>query len=135
MKINYPIKLVIAFFALLVVSLWNKIGNSSNQIVWLNSIQLCIAVLTLFAGNRIAKLLQVSQARFNAIFFGFMFFKMIITLFLICIYLIMNKINLKVGTIFIVCSYFIYTYFEIQFILAKLRTDYEKKQNVSDAYK
>ncbi|NQW42629.1 MAG: hypothetical protein HQ463_04265 [Bacteroidetes bacterium] len=121
--------LLIAFLVLAGISTLNKISLNNNDIIWLNVIGFIIAASTLFSAYRVNSSLFVSQAKFNAVFFGTMFLKMFFALFLIGIYLKFNDIRNKIGVIFIVCSYFIYTCFEIQFILSKLRSNSKKNKN------
>ena len=108
-------------------------GKTDN--IWLIAIGFLIAVSAFISGIKVVKDISLSQARFNASFFGMMFFKMILAFILIILYLKFSGFANKLGVIFIVCSYFIYTCFEIQFILHKLRTNSEKIQNADNARK
>ena len=79
--------------------------------------------------------LNISQSRFNAVFFGSMGLRMMTALILIGIYLVISPVINKIGIIFLICVYFVYMGFEIKFILPKLRTDSEKSKNTDDARK
>ena len=56
-------------------------------------------------------------------------------LIFVIIYLKCSTLGNKYSVIFMLCIYFIYTGFEIQFILSKLRTNSEKDKNGEDARK
>ncbi len=90
---------------------------------------------TLFAIRKISNAINVTQAKFNAVYFGSMGVKMILALIYIVIYLKFSILVSKYAVVFMLCSYFIYTGFEIQFILSKLRTNSEKDKNGDDARK
>lgn len=78
---------------------------------------------------------EISQSKFNARFFGSMGLRMIICLSTIGIYLAISEVKTRIGSIFLVISYFIYMGFEIRIILHKLRTDSEKSKNADNARK
>ena len=112
-----------------------QLTKSNLDKIFLASISLAMMLLFILGTNKILNSLSISQSRFNAVFFGSMGLRMITTLILIGIYLIMSELINKPGIIFLICVYFVYMGFEIQFILPKLRTDSEKSKNTDDARK
>lgn len=106
-----------------------------NDKYWIISSILIFLFNTLFAMRKISGAVNVSQSKFNAIYFGSMGLKMILALIFIVIYLKVSQIPNKFAVVFMLITYFIYTGFEIQFILAKLRTNSEKDKNGDDARK
>ncbi len=103
--------------------------------IWLLSISLAFGLICMYGTTRIISAFDVSQSRFNARYFGTMGSRMLIGIILIVIYLKMNSVVNKVGTIFLICSYFVYMGFEIRIILSKLRTNSEKPKNADNAQK
>lgn len=125
------------FFVLqiLLVVFIPAITTSSNDQFFLLGCNLVLGLLFLFGTHRLVQKLAVSQSQFNMAFFGGLGMRLIISLMLILIYLKLSHIpNIK-GVIFMICSYFIFVGFEIQFILPKLRTDSENSKNTDDARK
>ena len=106
-----------------------------NDKYWLMGSILIFLFNTLFAMRKISGAVNVSQSKFNAIYFGSMGLKMILALIFIVIYLNISVIPNKFAVVFMLITYFIYTGFEIQFILSKLRTNSEKDKNGEDARK
>lgn len=92
-------------------------------------------VIFILGAKKILRTLSVSQAQFNAKFFGSMGLRIIIALISIAMYLVFSPVINKFGAIFLLISYFVYMGFEIQIILHKLRTDSEKSKNTDDARK
>ena len=106
-----------------------------NDKYWIMGSILIFLFNTLFAMRKISGAVNVSQSKFNAIYFGSMGLKMILALIFIIIYLNISVIPKKFAVVFMLITYFIYTGFEIQFILSKLRTNSEKDKNGEDARK
>lgn len=106
-----------------------------NDKYWMIASILIFLLNTLFAMRKISGAVNVSQSKFNAIYFGSMGLKMILALIFIVIYLNVSAIPNKFAVVFMLITYFIYTGFEIQFILSKLRTNSEKDKNGEDARK
>ncbi len=106
-----------------------------NDKYWILGAILVFLLNTLFAMRKISGAVNVSQSKFNAIYFGSMGLKMIFALIFIVIYLNISTIPNKFAVVFMLITYFIYTGFEIQFILSKLRTNSEKDKNGDDARK
>lgn len=102
---------------------------------WMLGAILVFLLNTLFAMRKISGAVNVSQSKFNAIYFGSMGLKMIFALIFIVIYLNISVVPNKFAVVFMLITYFIYTGFEIQFILSKLRTNSEKDKNGEDARK
>lgn len=111
------------------------LSKNNGDAMLLMLISLVFAMVFLFGSKRILSGLNTSQSRFNALFFGMMGLRMLTALIFIVIYLMVSSIVNKPGTIFLICSYFVYMGFEIKFILPKLRTDSEKSKNTDDARK
>ena len=109
------------------VSLNDKIALTSG----------CLLFLIIFSVGlmRLLNIGEISQSKFNAKFFGSMGLRMLTGLGTIGIYLAISPIINKVGTIFLLISYFVYMGFEIRIILHKLRTDSEKSKNADNARK
>lgn len=99
----------------------------------LSVLELLFCLLFIVAAIRLSSALNVSQSQFNARYFGSMGLRLITVLILIAIYLYTSEVINKVGTIFLILSYFVYMGFEIRIILHKLRTNSEKSQNTDDA--
>ena len=112
-----------------------QLSKSNTDKILLASISLAMLLLFILGTNKILKGLNISQSRFNAVFFGSMGLRMVSTLILIGIYLVISPLINKFGIIFLICIYFVYMSFEIKFILPKLRTDSEKSKNTDDARK
>lgn len=112
-----------------------QLTKSNLDKIFLASISLAMMLLFILGTNKILKGLNISQSRFNAVFFGSMGLRMVSTLILIGIYLVISPLINKLGIIFLICAYFVYMSFEIKFILPKLRTDSEKSKNTDDARK
>ena len=112
-----------------------QLSKSNNDKFLLAGISSIMHFLFIVGTNKILKGLNISQSRFNAVFFGSMGLRMVSTLILIGIYLLISPLVNKFGIIFLICVYFIYMSFEIKFILPKLRTDSEKSKNTDDARK
>jgi hypothetical protein len=112
-----------------------QLSKSNLDKILLSGISFAMLVLFILGTTKILKGLNVSQSRFNAVFFGCMGLRMISTLILISIYLVISPLINKLGIIFLICAYFIYMSFEIKFILPKLRTDSEKSKITDDARK
>ena|SRR5690349_16768608 len=111
------------------------LNKGIEDLVWLISISLIFGVVFIFGAMRIMADLSISQSRFNARYFGTMGLRMLIGLVLVVIYLKFSSVMNKPGTIFLICSYFVYMGFEIKIILSKLRTNSEKPKNADDAQK
>ncbi len=119
---NFLIKLAIAFVTInLVVLIAFNFPQSDNVLLLVGG--LFFLVLGIISSRLINNAINVSQAKFNAVFFGFTFLQLILALIYIAIYLKFNQIINKWGVILLVFQYFIYLSFEIQFILSKLRTN------------
>ena len=112
-----------------------QLSKSNNDKFLLAGISSIMLFLFIVGTNKILKGLNISQSRFNAVFFGSMGLRMVSTLILIGIYLLISPLVNKFGIIFLICVYFIYMSFEIKFILPKLRTESEKSKNTDDARK
>jgi hypothetical protein len=112
-----------------------QLSKSNHDKFLLAGISSIMLFLFIVGTNKILKGLNISQSRFNAVFFGSMGLRMVSTLILIGIYLLISPLVNKFGIIFLICVYFIYMGFEIKFILPKLRTDSEKSKNTDDARK
>lgn len=112
-----------------------QLTKSNLDKILLASISLAMMLLFILGTNKILKGINISQSRFNAVFFGSMGLRMVSTLILIGIYLVISPLINKLGIIFLICAYFVYMSFEIKFILPKLRTDSEKSKNTDDARK
>lgn len=106
-----------------------------NDKYWILGAILIFLLNTWFAMRKISGGLNVSQSKFNAIYFGSMGLKMIVALVFIIIYLNFSVLPNKIAVVLMLITYFIYTGFEIQFILSKLRTNSEKDKNGEDARK
>ncbi len=106
-----------------------------NDKYWMLGAILIFLLNTWFAMRKISGGLNVSQSKFNAIYFGSMGLKMIVALVFIIIYLNFSVLPNKIAVVLMLITYFIYTGFEIQFILSKLRTNSEKDKNGEDARK
>jgi hypothetical protein len=106
-----------------------------EDLIWLISISLIFGVVFIFGAVRMISDFDISQSRFNARYFGTMGFRMFMGIILIIIYLKFSSVMNKPGTIFLICSYFVYMGFEIRIILSKLRTNSEKPKNADDAQK
>lgn len=130
--------LKVYIFSLLVIAvllfLPESLVDKENK-YWVCGAVLLFTFNTLFSMYRISRSLDASQARFNAAYFGSMALKMLIAFIFIAIYLkFSHLVNIPI-LLGMVCLYFIYMGFEIQFILYKLRTNSEKSQNGDDARK
>jgi L-asparagine transporter-like permease len=108
---------------------------SFNDKLWIYGAIVFFLLNTLYAMRKISSSLEVSQSKFNAIYFGSMGIKMLLALIFVIIYLKFSTLGNKFSVIFMLCIYFIYTGFEIQFILSKLRTNSEKYKNEDEARK
>ncbi len=111
------------------------LNKGVEDLVWLISISLIFGVIFILGAVRIISDLTISQSRFNARYFGTMGLRMVLGLILVVIYLKFSSVMNKPGTIFLICSYFVYMGFEIRIILSKLRTNSEKPKNADDAQK
>lgn len=130
------IQLPLATVALILIALVLPI----SKFMWADKFWMLGAIIvfllnTLFAMRKISGAVNVSQSKFNAIYFGSMGLKMISALIFIVIYLNISVVPNKFAVVFMLITYFIYTGFEIQFILSKLRTNSEKDKNGEDARK
>ncbi|MES2617896.1 MAG: hypothetical protein V4613_08455 [Bacteroidota bacterium] len=125
------------FTVLLIVAAWCFPVTliSMNNKYWLTAAILFFMVNTLFSLYKIKGALTANQSRFNATYFGSMGLKMICAFIFIVMYLKFSELLNKGVLLGMVCIYFIYMGFEIQFILYKLRTNSEKSQNGDDARK
>ncbi len=110
-----------------------SMGNTDSYILIALSLVFCIVFC--IGTKRIGSSLNVSQSQFNAKYFGNMGLRMLLGLVIIGIYLKSSKVINKPGSIFLLCSYFIYMSFEIKIILHKLRSDSKKSQNADNAQK
>lgn len=126
--------IVVVFVSILVFTI-PSLSKSVIDKVLIISNSAILAGVFLFGCLRILNGIQHSQSRFNALFFGMMGLRMIIALILIVIYLLISDVINISGAIIMICTYFVYMGFEIQFILPKLRTDSEKSKNTDDARK
>jgi hypothetical protein len=130
------LQIYLATVVLLVIALVLPSGKFLwNDKYWIMGSILIFLFNTLFAMRKISGAVNVSQSKFNAIYFGSMGLKMILALIFIVIYLNISTIPNKFAVVFMLITYFIYTGFEIQFILSKLRTNSEKDKNGEDARK
>jgi hypothetical protein len=130
------LQIYLATVVLLIIALVLPSGKFLwNDKYWLMGSILIFLFNTLFAMRKISGAVNVSQSKFNAIYFGSMGLKMILALIFIVIYLNISVIPNKFAVVFMLITYFIYTGFEIQFILSKLRTNSEKDKNGEDARK
>ena len=130
------LQIYLATVVLLVIALVLPNGKFLwNDKYWIMGSILIFLFNTLFAMRKISGAVNVSQSKFNAIYFGSMGLKMILALIFIVIYLNISVIPNKFAVVFMLITYFIYTGFEIQFILSKLRTNSEKDKNGEDARK
>ncbi len=132
--LKYRIPLVTIALAVLVVVLPAAYFSWSDK-GWMFVAIVITLLNTLYAIRKISRAVNVSQSKFNAIYFGSMGLKMILALIFIVIYLKASAVANKYAVVFMLCTYFIYTGFEIQFILSKLRTNSEKDKNGDDARK
>ena len=130
------LQIYLATVVLLIIALVLPSGKFLwNDKYWIMGSILIFLFNTLFAMRKISGAVNVSQSKFNAIYFGSMGLKMILALIFIVIYLNISVIPNKFAVVFMLITYFIYTGFEIQFILSKLRTNSEKDKNGEDARK
>jgi hypothetical protein len=130
------LKIYLATVVLLIITLVLPSGKFLwNDKYWIMGSILIFLFNTLFAMRKISGAVNVSQSKFNAIYFGSMGLKMILALIFIVMYLNISVIPNKFAVVFMLITYFIYTGFEIQFILSKLRTNSEKDKNGEDARK
>jgi hypothetical protein len=132
--LNYRIFVVTLLLGLVVFIFPQGICSMENK-YWILGSLIVFLLSTLFAMKRVSSSLNVSQAKFNAVYFGTMGLKMLLALIFVIIYLKFSTLVNKYSVVFMLCSYFIFTGFEIQFILAKLRTNSEKDKNGDDARK
>lgn len=133
---KFNIRIAIITILLLSAALFfpGKIFSMEDKL-WIGGSVLFFLFNMLFAMYKITRSLEVSQSKFNAIYFGSMGIKMLLALLFVIIYLKVSTIGSKYAVIFMLCTYFIYTGFEIQFILSKLRTNSEKYKNGHEARK
>lgn len=120
---------------LAVIWLLPGLSKSLNDKILLSILSAVNLTVSILGTRKILKNLSISQARFNAVYFGTMGLRMLSALILILIYLIYSPIVNKVGVIFLICIYFVFLGFEIRLIQPKLRTDSEKSKNTDDARK
>jgi hypothetical protein len=133
---SQKLQIYLATLVLLTIALVLPSGKFIwNDKYWIMGGILIFLFNTLFAMRKISGAVNVSQSKFNAIYFGSMGLKMILALIFIVIYLNISVIPNKFAVVFMLITYFIYTGFEIQFILSKLRTNSEKDKNGEDARK
>ncbi|HEY1047560.1 MAG TPA: hypothetical protein VGF79_14035 [Bacteroidia bacterium] len=134
MKKIQPLFLV---FLIQVALIWliPVLSVSNFDKIALNSGCLLFLIIFSFGLMRLLNTGEISQSKFNAKFFGSMGLRMLTGLGTIGIYLAISPIVNKVGTIFLLISYFVYMGFEIRIILHKLRTDSEKSKNADNARK
>jgi len=119
---NYLLKNSISFLVInLVIVLALNYSQSDNFLMAIGG--LFYLLTSIVSSIIIIKSISVSQAKFNAVFFGFTFLQLILALIYVVIYLKFNHIVNIWGVILLVFQYFIYMGFEIQFILSKLRTN------------
>ncbi len=90
-------------------------------------------LLTIFICLKIRLATNKSQAQFNAVFFGFTFLHMIMTLIFITIYLIISKLNKNITAIILMLQFFVFFVFEIKIILSNLRSNSKRGQKFEDA--
>lgn len=127
--------LLAAALILLLVWLVPGLAKSRNDKLFLSILSAVNLLVSILGTQKILKNLNISQARFNAVYFGTMGLRMLSALILILIYLIYSPVVNKVGVIFLICLYFVFLGFEIRLIQPKLRTDSEKSKNTDDARK
>ncbi len=124
-KMNLKIALVTIALLVLAFLFPDNIFSFEDK-YWLSGAIVFFLLVTLYILKRISGSLNVSQSKFNAVYFGSMGLKMLLALIYVIIYLKVSTLSNKFAVIFMLCVYFIYTGFEIQFILSKLRTNSEK---------
>lgn len=125
------------FFFIQIVLIWTiqPLTTSLNDKLFLLGCNLVLSLLFLYGTFRLTQKLAVSQAQFNMAYFGGLGMRLIISLMMIFLYLQLSLVQNLKGVIFMICSYFIFMGFEIQFLLPKLRTDSENSKNTDDARK
>jgi heme/copper-type cytochrome/quinol oxidase subunit 4 len=111
------------------------VRTSSKDGAFINMGLLLMGFIFVLGSIRISAAEAVSQAKYNAMYFGWMGIRMIFALTTMAIYLVISDVKNKWGVIFLLISYFIYMGFEIRIFLHKLRTDSEKSQNADNARK
>jgi len=119
----------------LLIILIPGLTTGTRDMIFLISILLAYTLIFMYGAMRIVKALASSQSQFNARYFGTMGIRMLTGIILIVTYLKFSSVLNKFGTIFLICSYFVYMGFEIKIILSKLRTNSEKSKNTDDARK
>jgi hypothetical protein len=128
----FPIIFAIQLLLLLLIP---GLAGNVRDLTWLVSISLVFALIFMFGTTRIIAAFNSSQSQFNARYFGTMGLRMLLGIILIVIYLKFSPVINKAGTIFLICSYFVYMGFEIKIILSKLRTNSEKPKNADNPQK
>jgi hypothetical protein len=128
----FPLLLILQILLVIFIP---GLSKGVQDMIWLSSISLIFALVFILGAVRIISALDVSQSRFNAKYFGTMGLRMLIGLVMMVIYLKFSGVINKPGTIFLICSYFVYMGFEIRIILSKLRTNSEKPKNADNAQK
>lgn len=134
---KHPIFGFVSIFVVLSALLWAlpMIKTSAKDGAFINFGLLMIGVIFVLGSIKISAAEAVSQAKYNAMYFGWMGIRMIFALTTMAIYLVISDVKNKWGVIFLLISYFIYMGFEIRIFLHKLRTDSEKSQNADNARK
>ena len=119
---SYLLKNIISLVIInLIIVLGFQFSNQDNIYIIVGSIiYMCISIISSII---ILRSIDVSQAKFNSVFFGFTFLQLILALIYIAIYLKNSGLSNKWAVISLVFQYFIFMGFEIQFILSKLRTN------------
>lgn len=128
----FPLLLIAQLIIILIIP---NLTYGLQDMIWLLAISLVYCIVFMFGTTRIIAAFNSSPSMFNARYFGTMGMRMLMGIILIVIYLKFSGTFNKAGTIFLICSYFVYMGFEIKIILTKLRTNSEKPKNADDAQK
>lgn len=135
MKSLFKTSAILLAVILLIIWLAPGITKGFKDSLFLSALSALNLLVFLYGSHKILKNLNLSQARFNAVYFGMTGLRMLTALIFILIYLIYSPVVNKFGVIFLICVYFVFLSFEIRLIHPKLRTDSEKSKNTDDARK
>lgn len=128
----YPTLLLITVIVGIILAVTYQFREFSNWL-W---IALVFNALLAVASNLLASLfLKRGHSSFVNGYFLTMLFRLLMSLFFIVIYLLMSTLIDKFEVVLFILLYFIYTAFEIKFILANLRAHSEKDKNADNARK
>jgi uncharacterized membrane protein len=86
-------------------------------------------ILNLIAGKWVLNTADKHPKRFVGIYLGSVFLRMLLSLFLIVIFLIVSEINKIPWVLSFILCYFLFTVFEIRIILVNLRPEIKKEQD------